>query len=144
MNKPELLLKDLQPEREFPPFLFKITSEMVKQFMETTGDQNPIYYDEQAAKKAGFDWPIAPPALANIFGRQAYLRDYVMPGGGILARQDIEFFYPARIGETLTVTPRVIERYTKKEKNFVTIESTARNEDGRIVAIVRVNAIWPK
>ena len=144
IQKPELLLKDLELGREFSPFEFKITKEMVKDFMDTTGDYNPFYYDEQAAKAAGFAGPIAPPALANIFGRQAYLQDYIMPGGGILARQDLEFFFPARVGETLTIVAQVIERYVKREKNYVTIQSIARNEEERVVAIVRVNAIWPK
>jgi acyl dehydratase len=67
-----------------------------------------------------------------------------MPPGGILAKQEMQFLGPFYVGDTLRIRARVTERFTKKERNFVTIESVAERAEGERVAVVRVTAIWPK
>lgn len=144
MEKPELVLKELDLGRKFSPFIFKITKEMVDEFMEITGDHNPLYYDTETARKAGFEEPVAPPGLATIFGRQAYLKDFTMPSGGVLAKQEIEFLCPVPVNTTLEVFPEVVERYEKDGKQYVCIRSVAKDPDGREVTVVNLTGIWPK
>ena len=99
--KPPLLLRDLDLGREFTPLAFPITDALVDAFCEATGETNPLFVDADAARAGGFVGRVAPPGLAGIFGRQAYLRDYVMPPGGVLAGQSIDFHGPAFVGDTL-------------------------------------------
>ena len=145
MNElPELLYEDLQLGKEFPVFEYPITEELVDKFIAATGDENPLYKDEALCKKQGLASRLAPAGLAGIFGRLSYLQHHRMPPGGILARQEMEFLGPFYVGETLRVCARVTERYLKKDKNYVTIESEAQRPDGEKVVVVRVTAIWPK
>ena len=145
MNQlPELLYEDLQLGKAFPVFEYPITAELVDKFIAATGDENPLYTDEALCKQQGLASLLAPSGLAGIFGRLSYLQHHRMPPGGILARQEMEFLGPFYTGETLRVCARVTERYLKKVKNYVTIESEAQRPDGEKVVVVRVTAIWPK
>ena len=141
---PELLYEDLQLGKEFPAFEYPITRELVEKFIGATNDDNPLYNDEELCKKQGLLSALAPTGLAGIFGRLSYLQHHRMPPGGILVKQEMRFLGPFYVGDTLQVRARVTERYTKKERNFVTIESVAERAENEQVAVVRVTAIWPK
>jgi acyl dehydratase len=141
---PELLYEDLPLGKEFPVFEYPITRDLVEKFIHATNDDNPLYTDEELSKKQGLLSALAPTGLAGIFGRLAYLQHHRMPPGGILAKQEMQFLGPFYVGDTLQVRARVTERFTKKERNFVTIESVAKRGENERVTVVRVTAIWPK
>lgn len=141
--KPPLLLRDLDLGREFNPLAFPITDALVSAFCKATGETNPLFFDVDAARTAGFAGRVAPPGLAGIFGRQAYLRDYAMPPGGVLAGQSIDLHGPAFVGDTLDVRAKVVARDEQKGRPRVTIQSVARRPGGEKVATVRVVALWP-
>lgn len=144
-EKPELLYDDLAPGRRFAEFRYEITPELVRAFVAATGDDKPVYSDAESARALGLESPVAPPGLAGIWGRQAYLEGHRMPPGGILAGQDMVFSRPVALGDTLMIRAEVTRRWEHKGRRFVTIESTARAESsGEECGIVRVTAIWPK
>lgn len=141
--KPPLLLKDIHVGRKFAPLKFPLTRELVIAYCEAVGETNPLFRDPDAARSAGFAGCVAPPGLAGIFGRQAYLAEYSMPPGGVLAGQTIEFHAPALVGETLTVEAKVAAIEERKGRSRVTMQSLARRPSGEAVATVSVVAIWP-
>lgn len=141
--KPPLLLRDLHVGRDFNPLPFAITRDLVEKFCNSVEETNPIFRDAKAAAAAGYPACVAPPGLAGVFGRQAYLRDYSMPPGGVLAGQTIEFHEPAFVGETLEVKASVVGIEERKGRHRVTIRSKAHRPNGQLVATVSVVAIWP-
>jgi acyl dehydratase len=141
--KPPLLLRDIFVGRDFNPLFFRITRDLVEKFCDAVGEKNPIFRDAKAAAAAGYPACVAPPGLAGVFGRQAYLLDYSMPPGGVLAEQTIEFHGPALVGDILEVKASVVEIEERKGRHRVTIQSNARHPEGQPVATVRVVAIWP-
>jgi len=141
--KPPLLLRDLRVGRTFRTLEFSVTPELVDAFCNAVGDENPLFRSVEAARSAGYPTCVAPPGLAGIFGRQAYLGDYSMPAGGVLAGQTIEFHSPGFVGDQFRVDARVVDLLEKKGRPRVTIESTARRAAGEIVAVVRIVAMWP-
>ena len=141
--KPPLLLRDLHVGRTFRTLPFLVTPELVDAFCKAVGDENPLFRNAEAAKAAGYPRCVAPPGLAGIFGRQAYLGDYSMPGGGVLAGQTIEFHSPGFVGDQYLVNSTVVDLVEKNGKPRVTFESVARRAEGKIVAVVRVVAMWP-
>ena len=144
-EKQDLLFVDLETGRAFRPLSYPVTPELVADYIETVGDQNPLYSEGGAAKAAGLDAPFAPPGLAAIYSRLSYLQDHTMPSGGVLAKQEFEFHGPIPIGERLTVTARVSESYVdKKERKRVNFLIEAKDHKGRIVSTTRLYAIWPK
>ncbi len=141
---PELLYEDLQLHKEFPVLEYPITRKLVDRFIEATGDDNPLYSAEERCTNEGLPGALGPTGLAGIFGRLSYLQHHRMPPGGILAKQEMEFLNPFYVGDTLQIRARVTERYRRKERDYVTIETVAEREGGEKVAVVRVTAIWPK
>lgn len=134
MERPFLTYRDLEIGRTFKPFVLEITPEFAKDFREAVGDDNPLYSENS----------IVPVAIAGIYGRRSYLEEYRMPPGGILVRQEFEFLKPLNIGDTITASAKVIDRYEKRERKYVSIETTAMNQKDEVVGIVRLTAIWPR
>ena len=137
-EKPELVFTDLPVGREFRPLEYPVTEELVREYVETVGDRNPLYAGDPGQA-------MAPPGLVAIYARASYLQDHAMPSGGVLAKQEFEFHGPARIGDTLTVKAGVAESYLdKKDRKRVTFLIRAENQDGGPVSTTRLYAIWPK
>ncbi len=141
---PELTYADLPEGRQFPQMAYEITPELVASYVAATGDDNPAYTDDAKARSVGLTGRIAPPGLAGIWGRQAYLQGRRMPPGGILVGQDMAFMRPVRVGSVLMVQAEVLRRWERNGRRFVTLRSTARTADGERCGVVRITAIWPK
>ncbi len=143
-QKAVLLYADLQVGRTFPPMDFAITAEIVDGYVEAVGDRTAAFHDREAAAELGVDGVLAPLGLWGVWGRQAYLQNHRMPDGGILAAQDMVYHAPVRVGDVLRVQATVAEKFERRGRNYVTIESQARNADDELCGIVRVTAIWPR
>ena len=144
-DKPELVFTDLETGRVFRSLAYPVTQELVKDYMETMGDANPLYHDDKAAKAAGLKATMGPPGLAAIYSRLSYLQDHAMPSGGVLAKQEVEFRGPIPIGKSLTVTARVAESYEdEKGRKRVNFLIEAKDHTGDSVSMTRLYAIWPK
>jgi hypothetical protein len=128
---PLLLYEDLEVGRTFRPLRFTVTRELVDEYVAIVGDDNSLYER------------FAPPGLWGVWGRQAYLQDHEMPGGGVLAGEELVFVRPLEVGRSLEVTAAVTDLYERKGRPNVLLEMTARDEDGGVAGVVRITAIWP-
>jgi acyl dehydratase len=136
-EKPELLFSDLRVGRSFRPLTYQVTRQLVDEFMDTVGDRNSLYSAEGPS--------IAPPGLAAIYARLSYLQDHAMPAGGVLAKQEFEFHNSLRVGETISITAKVIEsRLDEKQRKRVVFFIEAKDQDNAPVSVIRLHAIWPK
>jgi len=144
-NSPELVFADLPAGRTFRPLEIAVTADLVREFMEVVGDHNPLYWDEKSVPQALTGSLMAPPGLAAIYARLAYLQDYRMPSGGVLAKQEFEFHHPLRIGDTLRVKAKVMESYLdEKGRKRVAFQIEAENQMGDRISTIRLNVYWPK
>ena len=136
-EKPELLFSDLQVGRSFRPLAYKVTKQLVDEFMDTVGDRNSLYSAEESS--------IAPPGFAAIYARLSYLQDHTMPAGGVLAKQEFEFHNSIRVGETIYIAAKVIEScLDEKQRKRVTFFIEAKDKDNALISVIRLYAIWPK
>lgn len=144
-EKPELMYADLQSGKEFEPFYFSVDPKTVDRFLQAIEEEgNPIYQNIKVAEDWGYDRPLAPHSLAAVYARSSYLKNYTMPGGGILAKQEFQFFRPVFIDDQLVCRARVVDRFLKKDRKYVVIEINTFNQDEHQVSVVRIEAIWPK
>lgn len=114
-------------------------------FAKAIGETNPIYFELESARQAGYaDLPVPPTFLFGaeldsgaMFGR---LNAMEVPLEKILhGEQKFEYFAPVVAGETVTLTSRISNVYDKKNGTleFIETESTACNERGEAVAQLR-------
>ena len=117
-----------------------LTNKDIELFAIMSGDVNPAHVDEEFAKSDMFHRIIAHgmwggALISTVLGTQ-------LPGpGAIYLGQSLKFRRPVCIGDTLTVTAKVIEKTA--EKNRVTLECQAINQKGEIVISGTAEVIAP-
>ncbi len=120
----------------------RITPELVRWYIETIGDDHPWY-----TGPSPFGGPVAPALVIHnpAYGGQgeglAVRRSelWYLPNryGNLHAKQQWEFFRPVPVGETLRSRAMVVDRYLKRDREFVTAEAWLLDGDDRVTARVR-------
>jgi acyl dehydratase len=124
---------------ESAPVSYEVEKGAIRKFADAIGDEDPIYYDEQAAQAAGFKTIIAPPTFLCIF-RPQELPDLNIQFGRVRLNggNEYEYYQPLYAGDTITVTAKyadVNERTGRTGKMvFVITELTFKNQHGEVIA----------
>lgn len=106
-----------------------VTDADVRAFAQLTGDVNPIHIDEEVARKTRFGGRIAHGMISAGLISAAIANK--LPGGGaIYLAQTLKFTAPVRIGDTITVSLKVLELLSKKR---LRLETVCRNQRGETV-----------
>jgi len=135
---------------ESEPSVFEIEKEPIRRWAEAIGDSNPLYRDEEYAKKKGYRSIIAPPGFIAQYaypvkagqGRVRFRSPFArMLNGG----NEYEFFKPIQAGDILTSTTKLAELFEREGRMgkmlFIISETTYKNQDGEMVAIQRGTGI---
>jgi acyl dehydratase len=142
------------------PVSATVTAKGAQRYAKAADDLNPLYFDEAAARAAGYRTIIAPPtyltyALATD-GTIADLRpDGLYRGAGrsvpllvkrvLFGGEEWDFLEPAYAGDTITAQARLksLEQKDGGSGPFVlmTTETTYTNQDGAVVARARGKSI---
>ena len=114
---------------ELGPWESEVTEEMVRQMMEALEEPDPWYREDSP-----FGGAIAPATItANDYIR--VFETKFTTSGPVHTKSEHEFINPLRQGKRYTVRGRVADRYERKGRDYVVIESVTIDEDG--VEIVR-------
>ena len=140
--------------KEYPPitYMVDIPGVKIREYAEAIGDMNPIYFDEEYAKKAGFDSIIAPPTFAAVFALRPLafaLQDQDLAidlATMVHGAQEFEFYKPVKPGDKLTIKPKVADIYEKMSRSgrpmdFIVIEAEVVDEKGEKVLVARSTLI---
>jgi acyl dehydratase len=124
---------------ESAPISYEVEKGAIRKFAEAIGDEDPIYYDEAAAKAAGFKTVIAPPTFLCTFRAQE-LPDLKITFGRVRLNggNEYEYYQPIYAGDTITVTAKYADVSERKGRTgnmvFVITELAFRNQRGELVA----------
>lgn len=132
--------------KEIGPFSYVTWDRKIKQFVEATGDKNPLYVDEEFAGNSQYKGTIVPPAMANAYfvGMPIWSVVEVCKidrGRGLHAEQEYEFLKPIRPCTLLSTYYKITDIYEKKGLNFVVVEGTTKDEHGDIVLKGKITLI---
>ncbi|ETR74658.1 MAG: MaoC domain containing protein dehydratase [Candidatus Magnetoglobus multicellularis str. Araruama] len=115
---------------DFAEFSKTISESDIYTFAGVTGDLNPAHINEDYAKDTFFKGRIAHGML--LAGFISAVIGMKLPGPGtIYIKQEIAFKGPAKIGDTITARAEAIE--INEEKNRVRLQTTCRNQDGKLL-----------
>ncbi len=138
------ILEQLQSEigKESPPRSEEVEKGAIRRFVNALGDHNPLYEDEEFARKSRYGGEIAPPLFVITFGRQRRPQPDTRLGRAIInAGNEYEFFQPIRPGDVITHTRKLVdvkERTGRLGRMYIAIsETTYVNQRGEKVAIGR-------
>ncbi|MFC1967828.1 MaoC family dehydratase [Chloroflexota bacterium] len=125
-----------------------IEKRMIKRFVEAIEDPNPLWQDEEYAKKTQYGGTIAPPMLfvASMMSGTEVRPDVPNPfqkmldGGG-----KWEFFQPVRPGDVITATGKLADLREREGKLgkmvYWMFEITHKNQRGELVSRARSTLI---
>lgn len=111
-----------------------ITEAAVTLFAEISGDFNPLHMNEEFARESQFGKRVvhgcfSSALISAVIGMK-------LPGPGALyVSQTSNFRKPVFLGDTLTATAEVLEKFTKKEGmlKFLRISTVVTNQNGVVV-----------
>lgn len=120
--------KEVYVGRDYGGSEYEINDDAVQNYIAGTGDDHPWY---RGASPLG--GPIAPALIVHSAVFRTH--DWYLPNvfGNLHARQEWEGFAPVRIGEKLHSRSVIIDRYVKRDREYVVNECLILNAQGQIV-----------
>jgi len=130
--------------KAYPPFEYEVGKEKIREYALAVGEDNPVHFDREQARAAGFRDIPAPPMFAVVYSAGAVGPAVLDPEVGIDLRmmvhggQEFDWGETVCAGDTITTEATVKDIYEKDGRGFYLFESVSRNQDGQEV----VRAIW--
>ncbi|MGB2694378.1 MAG: MaoC family dehydratase N-terminal domain-containing protein [Dehalococcoidia bacterium] len=106
----------------------EITPELVRDYIDGVDDGNPWY-----TGGSPFGAPIAPALLLH---SEVYRYDeWYLPNvwGNLHARQEWELFAPITVSDAVTTRSTIVDRYIKRNRDYVVNEVQVSSADGRLL-----------
>jgi hypothetical protein len=120
--------------RDYGSITYDITPELVATFMAGTGDDNRWYRD-----RSPLGGPVAP---ALILHSAVYKNlEWYLPNiyGNLHARQEWEIFMPVMVGDRMATRSLIVDRYSKRDREYVVNEVIVTNAAGHVVSRSRTH-----
>lgn len=133
---------DLQVGMVFGTYQIELNRELVDRFIRLTSDFHPAYTAPHLLEDAGWNQAIAPPLLAGHYSALKKTIPRMPPEGTLHVAHSIEFRAPIPVGESITFHTRVADKYMRKGKPRVVIESAVHDSQGKAVALVQATYQW--
>jgi len=125
-------------EEDLGPLSYRISTEEVSRYSNSVDDYNPWY-----VVSSPFGGAIAPPLIiANEYTR-LYQQKY-STGNSLHAKMEFELVKPPRVGSVVTTQGKIADKYIKREKGSVVIETISKDEDGEEIARSRMTLTYLK
>jgi acyl dehydratase len=142
------------------PWAFEVTTTSVRAFARGVGYTDPVYYDVEAARRAGYRSLPAPPCYlgtpvfipgksSDTFSGPVSTRRGLQHGLKGLLDGGTDTVYHGDIcaGDTLTAVSKLADLEVKESKTLgrmlvTTQEITFTNQDGKLVAVQRFQSIF--
>lgn len=131
------------------PVTMRVEFGKVREFAQAIKDSNPLYFDEEHAKReAGGVMP--PPTFSmtdGFWGRGVNFMELGLDLRRILhGSQEFEYVAPIHAGDTLTAVGRIADWYKKPgkrggEMTFVVVETEYKNQKDEVVLYARATII---
>jgi acyl dehydratase len=133
------------PERDavigkaYPPVLYAVGREKIREFALATGETNPLHLELDAARAAGHRDLVAPPMFAVVFCAPALGPALFDPELGInFARmvhggQEFRWGPLVTAGDEITTEARVKDVSERERLAFFVFETVSTNQDGETV-----------
>lgn len=136
--------------KETPPAVAEVLAEETIPFARALGDLNPLYVDEEAAKKSKYGGLLAPPTFPVTLAAGNMDPDLFFELGlnfASIVHGEQEFVYlkPLKVGQKIRIEGRVADITEKRGRSgildVVVLETTGYDEAGEQVYIARMTLL---
>ena len=125
--------------KTYQPFAYEVGKEKIREYAFAVGEDNPVYFDRDQAKAAGFRDVPAPPMFAVVYSAGSLGPAVLDPEVGInfpmMVHGSQEFVWgePVCSGDVVTTETTVKDISERGGMGFYVFESVSRNQDGQEV-----------
>jgi acyl dehydratase len=129
--------------KEYPPAVYAIGREKVREYAAAVGETDPIHTDLEAARAAGFADVVAPPMFAVVYSAPVMGPAIFDPEVGInfpaMVHGGQEFVWgePVVAGDEITTTATVKDISERDGMGFYVFETVSRNQHDETVCTAR-------
>ena len=123
----------------YPPFEYEVGKEKIAEYARVVGEDNPVYFDREQARAAGFRDIPAPPMFAVVYAMGSVGPSLFDPDVGIdfammvHGGQEFAWGEPVCSGDTISTATTVKDIFEKDGKGFYVFESVSTNQLGQEV-----------
>jgi acyl dehydratase len=120
--------------KTYPAVSYVVGREKVREFAAAVGETNPLYYDVEAARAAGYDDVVAPPMFAVVYSGRAVGPAVIDPEVGLdfsmLVHGAQEFRWGPLVvaGDEIATTATVKDISERGGMGFYIFESVSKNQ----------------
>ena len=126
---------------EGEPELYEIEKGAIKRFARAIDDPNPLWQNEEYARKSRYGGIIAPPSMIPTIGWENFSSQQapLLQEGRLHGGTELEYYQPVRPGDKITVTTTITNMRERQGKTMgsmllVTFERAYKNQSGELVA----------
>lgn len=134
--------------KTFPPFTYDVDKSKIRELALALGEENPIFFDDEAARSAGLPGLVAPPTFATLFKMwgEGGNRALVEAMGGdplrvLHGEEEYEYHGFIRPGDRITGQSTVVSLEEKEGRSghldIVVVETEYRNQRAELVVVAR-------
>ena len=146
-------------QEEYSPGKEVIDRSSIRRYAQAISDLNPLYLDQEYAKRSEYGGIIAPPTFifdvshdifADIGEDGRDLSRVTIPGmKAVRGGNEYQFLEPARPGDTVNRKRKIIDIYEKEGKSagkilFVVYDTTYTNQKDKVLGICRETMMFLK
>jgi len=126
--------KEVYVGRDYGGQTCDITTELVNKYVNGTGDANPWYRGDSPLGGA-----LAPALVlySAVYQDNAWYLPNIY--GNLHARQEWQLMQPVKVGERVTTRRVIVDRYTKRDREYVVNQVIVTNAAGAIVSLSRTH-----
>jgi acyl dehydratase len=126
--------------KEWGATTYQVGREKIKEYANVLGIENPVHFDVEAARAAGFRDTVAPPMFVVVYSSPALLPALFDPEVAmnfatmVHGGQEFEWDEPACSGDEITTVAKCLSIEEKMGNGFYVFETNSTNGDGAQVA----------
>jgi acyl dehydratase len=121
----------------YAPTVYAVGREKVREYAEAVGETNPLYFDVEVARAAGYSDVLAPRMFAVVYCSRAFFPALFDPELEIdFARlvhgaQEFHWEEPVVAGDEISTSLVVVDISERAGLQFYVFESVSQNQDGK-------------
>jgi acyl dehydratase len=130
--------------KTYPAYEYEVGREKIREYANAVGETNPVYFDREAAREAGFRDVVAPPMFAVVYSAGSVGPPIFDPEIGIdfmrmvHGGQEFAWSEPVCAGDVIATETTFKDLSERDGRKFYVFESVSRNQEGQEV----VHGTW--
>ena len=125
--------------KTYAPATYAVGREKIREYAAAVGETNPLHFDLEAARAAGYGDLVAPPMFAVVYGARAVAPAILDPEVGLnfamMVHAGQEFVWGPVVvaGDEVTTTASVKDISERGDMAFYVFETVSENQRGETV-----------